>query len=365
MKVLFLEDTIPIKEMFTPIIDRLESVGIECKKIGYNIEVNEVLKKERPDLIVLAREETNPIEHQFAVSNVPTLLIPHGLLMPNERELWTSNGSLKLGHLIRLSRQFMHKIKKNSMPFWSLIQVGLFRLFNDFVDSKTLSKYNNFTKIASYGLKMRDILVKYKVNPENIIITGNPKYDKYVNVCREKSGRILLITDYLVEFGLWSEKQRLKYLQDVSEIVQELTLKRLEILIHPVLEDKDEYKKIIDKNKLFANVHQLELERLINECDIGITLLSTSGIEMMAANKPLIVYNPYHNPTLYYEDSGCYVANNRNELYSIIKHLIKDGMSESKQKLSKEFVYHQIYEQDGKAVDRIVDVILNMGVVNV
>jgi hypothetical protein len=361
VKVLFLEDTIPIKEMFAPIVDRLENIGIICKKVGYDIKVNELLDKEKPDLVVLAREETNQIEHEFAVSNTPTLLIPHGLLMPNEKELWKVNGSLRIGHTIRLFRQFKHKVKKKKISLYKLITIGLFRLFNDFKDGKTLSKYNDFTKIASYGINMRDILLRYKVRGNNIVITGNPKYDKYLNVCHEKSGRVLLITDYLVEFGLWSEKQRLNYIKDVSEVVHSITGNKLEILIHPVLEDKDEYEKIVVENKLYANVYQLKIEQLINECDMTITLLSTSGIEVMAAEKPLIIYNPYRNPTLYYDENGCHVAYDKETLYSIIKHLIEDGMSDEKQTASQKFVYNQIYAQDGRATDRIVDVILKMG----
>ena len=375
MKALFLVDNIPVVEMFEPIVAKLP-VGWDAKFISYNgcTDINceplggenakgvkELIEREKPDVIVLAREETNIVEHLFATSGVPTLLVPHGALMPNDRRTWSnSDRYLKVEHLYKLFKQAYWRLIKGKIPIGRLIQTGLFRLKNDFRDGITLSRFDNYSKIATYGEAMRDILIEYKVNPCNIVITGNPKYHKYLNMGLNKSGKVLLITDYLVEFGLWSKKQMIDYLKDVCDVVYQLTSKNVQILIHPVHEDKREYNTIANRYNLTADIYQLELTRLIGECDMAITVLSTSGLEMMVAGKPLIIYNPYYNPTLYGENSGVYIAHTRSEFFYIIRGLLRDGMSESQKKLADAFVYQQTYLQDGMADERIVDLIVSM-----
>ncbi len=80
----------------------------------------------------------------------------------------------------------------------------------------------------------------------------------------------------------------------------------------------------------------------------------------MATGKPLIVYNPYNDITQYNDKSGAYYARNTDELLVVLNELIKNGMSDDKKKLSEEFVYQQAYLQDGKASERIVELILEM-----
>lgn len=373
MKALFVADNIPTIEMYLPIIKCLPS-NCESRIVNYNgfklakpeciylrneskNGINSLLKAEKPDVIIIAREETNNVEHFLAVSGIPTVLVPHGLLMPNEKRLWGSDKNIRANHLKKLLKQGYYKFKNGGISY-RLIKTGLFRIKNDFKDGETLSRYDSYTKIASYGSAMNDILIRYGVGANKLIITGNPKYDKYRIVNRKRSGRVLLITDYLVEFGLWSISQRIKYLKDICGIVNKITGKKLEILIHPVLENLDDYRKIIDRNDLQANVYQLQLTRLINECDLVITTLSTSGLEVAVAGKPLIIYNPYDNPTLYDGNSGAYIAKTSYEL-AIILSKLKNGAVDSEQsKKSREFILKQAYLQDGNSAKRIAELIV-------
>jgi hypothetical protein len=359
MKVVFMIDTIPIQEMFSPIIEKLDG-KVEVKCFDYKVKVKDMVESVKPDLIIMAREETQVIEHELTTCGIPTLLVPHGLSMHDEKRLWSNDGRfLRIIHLSKLLKQGWYKFKKRKNSLSYLIKTGIFRMWHDFKDRDALSQYSNYTKIAAYGNSMKDILIKYGVKPRNIVITGNPKYENY-SESKRKSGKVLLITDYLVEFGLWTEMQNIKYLQDVSDVVYDLTSKNVEVSIHPVLENKEEYYKAIKKYNIKANVYQLELKKLINECDIAITTLSTSGMEVLITGKPLVIYNPYKNPTPYDNEKGVYVVRTKLELSEIIKDLLINGMSKEKNELCKTFVDQHVYK-DGKSVDRIVDLILSFG----
>jgi hypothetical protein len=202
MKVLFLADNTPTIEMYQPIISQLK-----CDALIIKTDCS-IIKKEKPNVIVMAREETTPEEHRIVDSGVPTLLIPHGMLMPEvTKKLW-GNGN-KTTHYKRLFLQAYYKVKHGETPL-RLLKTGLFRIRNDYKNG-VLSKYSGFTKIAVYGEAMKDTLIKYDVKPENIVVTGNPKFDKYYGKIRRNNGYVLLLTEYFVEFGYWTPKQRKEY----------------------------------------------------------------------------------------------------------------------------------------------------------
>ncbi len=325
MKALFLIDNVPAMEMFIPIVTRLngESVfinysrnkqntfkieeymknfAIRCEiiKKHNNRYVNILLDREKPDIVILAREETMPIEKYFTSlcrgKNILTLLVPHGMLMPNELQLWGLGGKLfRLKHIYRLVKQGVRKLLNGKITLNHLIQAGIFRVRNDYKDKVTLSRYDTYDKIATYGEAMKEILLKYNVKPENIVLTGNPKYDAQTqDNGHKKHNSILIITNYLVEFGTWNKGQRENYILDIHTVVNALS-QNLLVKIHPVMEDANDYIRIAHNNKLSLVLYQSEpLSEVINKCDIGITTMSSGGLEVLATGKPLIIYNPYN-----------------------------------------------------------------------
>ncbi len=349
MKVLFFADNAPVEEMYQPIIDRLPCQSVVAKTDYRMIE------REKPDVIVLAREETTQEEHKIVDSGIPTLLVPHGMLKSGEGRMWGGDSrAFRLIHLWRLVVQGFRKLQKGDSP-WRLLKVGLFRMRNDFKEKGILSRYVGFTKIACYGEVMRDILLDYKVKLESIVITGNPKFDKYCGLPQSKDGYVLLLTEYLVEFGMWTVKQREQYVKAVYEAVRQCGLD-LVVKIHPVLENKEDYEKLVEKWQFRLCQHE-NLCELVSKCDMAITLMSTAGLDVMVAGKPLIIYNEYSNPTPY--TSGVLYA--RGCLGLMLKIFqVKNGLDNHFFDEAKKFVYQQAYIQDGKASDRIADLIMEM-----
>ena len=86
--------------------------------------------------------------------------------------------------------------------------------------------------------------------------------------------------------------------------------------------------------------------------------MSSVGLEVMASGKPLVIYNPYDNPTPYHSESGVFVAYNVRELAMVVGEIIDGRVSDEYKKVAKAFVYDQVYKLDGKAADRIASLIV-------
>ena len=167
MKALFWVDNIPAMEMFAPITDALPdewevafvNYGREqyagCKTLRKRNRENilDMICRESPDIMVLTREEATPVEKMLAQigkeTGIPTLLVPHGMLMPNEVELWEIKDSrlFRLKHISRLIRQGYRQLRQGKVTIPHLVRQGLFRVRNDFRDKKTLSRYDIFSSL--------------------------------------------------------------------------------------------------------------------------------------------------------------------------------------------------------------------------
>ena len=255
MKVIFLVDNIPAIEMFVPIIKALPSnwevlvinydgwtrqkrieiesflqkLALRYRTIGNRSQrgVEEILQEEQPSVLVLARDEATRLEQLFIElansRHVPTLLVPHGIWAPGERKTWGIRGIFSwVRHLYHLGFQGYRVIREGNFSWVRLIQTVLFRIKHDLRRRPLLPGHGGCSRIAAFGDAMKELLVSEGVSPEHITVTGNPKFDLLYNT--KKSDReseirkslgitndeniVLLLTDYLVEFGIWTVAQR-------------------------------------------------------------------------------------------------------------------------------------------------------------
>ena len=338
-------------------------------------EVNTILDRTNPNIVVFAKEETTPTESLFVSScnekGIPTLLVPHGALIIPASDIWQDNhGHKKQRYALLLLRQGIGKVFRGdiSLPdLFHLTRVGIFRIRNDFKQKGTMSRYDRYSKIACYGTYMKELLLSYGVPQDNIIVTGNPRLDNVVHH-REQNKRarraVLLITDYLVEYGLWSAQQREQFVLDVHYAIARSGANISSwsmVKIHPVNERIEDYEAIFDKHNLFGVVHQsTDITKLTDQYSVAITLVSTAGLEVMLAGKPLIVYNPYNNTAAYSEEDGAFVAKDVHELSDAIKEALNTGAGDERKKKVSKFLRHQVGHVDGKSSSRVAKLITSM-----
>lgn len=400
MKAIFMASIVPAIDMFMPIIRHIrsececvflnyegwthksiesvkvyaESFGTRCRLLMEGERNRDgiwgILETEKPDILVFSHEETT-ITGTLMVElaremDIPTLLVPHGMISYlADRAIWRADRwYAQFFRLYLLARQAIIKFKMGRIYFLRLLRLGWYRIRNDFSNRSSLSRWDRYSYIAAYGDSMKEILIKYGAKPESIVVTGNPKFDA---ICQRRNNaskkEVLLLTDYMVEFGLWSSRKRRDFVLDVYRAVESLPEYKLVIKIHPVMENLRSYRAIIDGLPNPPRLYQKEnVADLIADCAVAITVLSSTGLEAMVAGKPLVVYNPYHDVTHYKESDGIYFAYMENGLASVLRELASEGISDYKRKLMDEFIYRQAYIQDGKSAERIGNLIIKMAI---
>lgn len=394
MKALFLADNIPAVEMFIPVIAKLPDgwdavlVNYEARSVAGSRLVTEYARRSlirciemkrhdstaveqlvvtaEPDIIVFSREETTLTESMFVElgirDSIPTLLIPHGIMVKDMHSVWSSGKPFtRTGALRMLLRQACGKIRRHDTSLGYLFKTGAYRITHDFKDDQ-LSRWNRYTAIAAYGEAMRDVLLHNRVSPESIVITGNPKMDMlHPDDSGKDSRRILLLTNYFVEFGLWSKRQRKRFVLDVCAVAKATTDKPLRIKIHPVNERMADYESLAAEYDLDVELYQqAPITEVAEGCSLAITTTSSAGLEAMVLGKPLIIYNPYGNVTAYGEDSGAYIALSATQLAGAVSDILDNGIGDEQKRLAEQFIINQASARDGKSADRIVALMVEM-----
>ncbi|MFC1911845.1 UDP-N-acetylglucosamine 2-epimerase [Chloroflexota bacterium] len=408
MKIIFLVDNIPAVEMFLPIIKALlgnwevlivnydgwtrrkrieienfiQKLALRYKTIGKRNRhgVEEILQEEQPDVVVLARDEATYLEQLFIElansRHIPTLLVPHGIWAPGERKPWCIRGVFsRARHLYRLGFQGYRVIREGNFSWVRLIGAALFRMTRDLRSRPLLAGHGGCSRIAAFGEAMKELLISEGLSPERITVTGNPKFDLLYNAkkgghesemrkslgIKKDENIVLLLTDYLVEFGAWTAAQRKNFIMAICEAVAQLPVCKLVIKIHPVNETEADYLRITkDLPNPPLVCKDVPLPELINACNVAITVMSTAGLEVMAMGKPLLAVNFFDDVTPFDESSGVTVVHSESDLLAPLELALRSGLSKEKKEAADKYVSRQAYVQDGKAASRIADLILEM-----
>lgn len=240
------------------------------------------------------------------------------------------------------------------------------------------------TKIAAWGDICKNQLVNAGVPDEKVVITGNPYFDPIFDkkidkeyICGRlgldpRKGILLLTTlgDVETPFVMphiiaWYNE---KLATAVIKVMQEFKDKQLVIKTHPH-EDDIIYKQLVADNNC-NNVtiikdldlyltKDLDLYSIIGICDLLITRASTTGLEAMLFKKPVIwlILSRLKGAVPYIESNAAFGVYNEKYLKDAIENAIGDS---EVQKHMKKFVYDYAYKQDGKASERVVNLIIQM-----
>jgi hypothetical protein len=204
----------------------------------------------------------------------------------------------------------------------------------------------------------------------DVIVTGQPRYDivhdansvySKESFCRRyniKSDNKIILWD-TQSHGL-SNEENTKSFEAVFGAMQKLKGATLIVKQHPA--EGEEYTKIMS-----GYIRDYEIDALITPknsdtleqifvSDLMITRASTAAIEAVALNKPVIVLNlsGEPDPVEYVKEGVACGVYKRGDLEpAILKLLEEDPLSKSR----KQYIRKYLYEIDGKATERVVDII--------
>ena len=223
-------------------------------------------------------------------------------------------------------------------------------------------------KYAVFGHAFKDALVKRGVNPDDIVVTGQPRFDVLVNTKYDKNwiyeklginkenGLIVFASTDL------SDYERELTVHELCTAMQQFPDKQLVIKPHPS-DDGAMFVELLRKFNSDAIVVHEHLYELLSACDLLITTWSTVGLEAMILDKPIIVINLMNRPdmTSYVEKGAAIEVNISNTLSGFIKQMLHDDYTIQKIKEgSNKYVSDYTGRSDGKASERVGKLIMEI-----
>lgn len=329
---------------FFPLRDKISNyfLGSFCSTVQQIEMAKKMIETENPDLILLVNEY-GPFELSLVVAgkikNIPVLTVQHGIITPthdgyiHSKDELSTNGSIK-------------------SPYYPIPD-----------------------KTAVFGTYHKDLLTKVSAYPENsVVVTGQPRYDilyhaneiynkeqflKKYNI--NKNHKIVLWTTQC--HGLSDDENNanfkamfgtLQNLQDVTLILKQ----------HPG--EGKKYTKMIEDALKYCHLNIVippkdsDTYEQLYVCDLMITRHSTTAMEAVALNKPVIVLNLSGKPDIinYVEEGVALGVYRENNLKIAIEKLLDDDSELAENRRS--YIEKYLYKIDGKSTERVVQLIKKM-----
>jgi hypothetical protein len=228
--------------------------------------------------------------------------------------------------------------------------------------------------ICVFGEKDKELLTQLSVFEESqVIVTGQPRYDIFYYADDVYSNN-LFFEKYSINCGnklvLWttqchgiSDEENISNFKAVFGAIKGLKNVFLVIKQHP--NEGKKYRQMIDLylKKYCLNVlimpQKSDVSELLHACDLMITKSSTTAMEAVALDKPVMILNLSGKP-----DVGSFVKEkiavgvyNSEDLINVMKSLLDD---DSQLRVNRElYIKNYMYRIDGKSSERVVKVIEN------
>lgn len=331
--------------------------------------VRRIIDKIAPNVVAVCNDRS-PMSSIFIKAakrkGIGTLLIQDGLLtLPEMSRPEGPKAGLKLS--TTLARRFRRSAEQGGYLREQLATLYLF-IANGF---RSGGEYGlgECDSIAVFGADTKVFLVKKGVSDSRIFITGSPKFDELVvhgsegSVDERHTRRVLLMTQSFVEHQLWTRPQWEDFVTTVITALNGIENIALTIKVHPG-EDIDPYDNLlssVDPHYEWEIIKEGALSEQLRRCDTSITVNSTAGLEAMSQGKPLVIIDLFSNGGIeFYEHSGAWTVSSKDDIAVNIENSLDPARSDEYRRRSAEFLERHIYKRDGRAAERITDLIERM-----
>jgi len=241
-------------------------------------------------------------------------------------------------------------------------------LFSSFLEDKLLSDY-----FCASGPQSESLKRKFPKDTKHLVVTGQPRFDKVAKadrifdkdeICRKfglaVSGKILF---WATETHALPLKENRENIDAVYHALQSLQNVQLVVKLHPA---EDQEAPLYRQNRSYTPLivgGSKDLSELLFVCDLMITKSSTAAIEAAIMNKPIIVLNLSGEPDImpYVEKGVALGAYRKGDLLRTIKDALHNMKVCEKLAMARDrFVYDYAYVQDGKASERVADLVVGL-----
>ncbi|GEM_PF-3469304 len=225
-------------------------------------------------------------------------------------------------------------------------------------------------KIAVMGERMKRLYVASGVEPERIVPTGIAHFDLIFKRNRELDGKILREsgidpTNTMVVFA--TDPPTSVSVERMHSVINAILTMRdvhLVVKVHPG-ERIEPYQAAVEQyhDPRIHVVRDIDLYALINRCALWVTTYSTTALEAMMIDKPVVSINlsgrPF--PVPYVEEGAAFGVYKLADIESAISKSLYDGETRDRFKAGRgKFVRAWAGEPDGKASLRIVNLMKEM-----
>jgi CDP-glycerol glycerophosphotransferase (TagB/SpsB family) len=241
-------------------------------------------------------------------------------------------------------------------------------LFSSFFEDRLLSDYFCVSGSLSESLKRR-----FLKDTRNLVVTGQPRFDSLAKadksfdkdeICRKHglTGDRKILVWATETHSLPLEENR-ENVAAICAAVRSLENVELIVKLHPA-EDQDAllYREDRHCSPIIVSGSENISESLF-VCDAMITKSSTAAIEAAILGKPIIVLNLSREPDImpYVEEGVALGVYKKEDLVPAITQILYDRETRTKLALArKRFVSDYAYVQDGKASERVANLILHL-----
>lgn len=223
-------------------------------------------------------------------------------------------------------------------------------------------------KIAVFGHACKDALVKRDTNPDDVVVTGQPRFDVLINKkfdrnwiydklnIDKKKGLIVFASTDL------SDDEKEIIVHELSTAMRVFPDKQLIIKPHPS-DNGAKFRDMVRKLNSDAIVVLDYLYEILSECDVLLTTWSTVGLEAMILDKPIIIINLMNRPdmTSYVESGAAIEVKTVDGIAQAINTVLYDSKTIERMKINREkYIRDHMYKSDGKSSERVAKLIQKM-----
>ena len=346
-------------------------------------KIVKLLKQQRPDAVIVGSDQEY-IRRAFLYAaqglGIPTLLLDLGISdnITNTLGIAVKRNSYRMRYYFwNIVRKYLYLLRTVVELRWSVFRI-LKMVLKDmkvvlFIDDARGMFGNQPIVVA--GDWERKVLVERGVNPENIHITGNPRWGLGSLIGTKQGVRsslgigdddkiILFLTCAQVEHGRWTVEMRDSLIKGVIDTLKPMLTDsvRLIIKIHPI-ENKSEYKKMVGDSPVIL-LKEIVLPDIINASDVVLVGgYSSTVLEASHLQKPVIILNTFNEiKAIPYDEMGIAMdVNDLTTLEPIVDNLLcGQPYTDNMLRNSAQFFKRNKTFVDGKATERITDLILRL-----